>query len=148
MANYKRKSVLVQRRLQLKLIGIFFAICSLAALLQVALMAQSFLSIAHATPEGAEAIRAALPGLLAKNLAWTLMLLIPFMLLVGMNLTNKVAGPAYGIHKYLGEVIESGRIARPCTVRDGDELGGLANAVNAAFARIEQDRPQAGGAQR
>ncbi len=148
MANYKRKIVLVQRKLQLKLIGIFFAICCLAALLQVALMAQSFLSIAHSAPEGAEAIRAALPGLLLKNLGWTLLLLIPFMLLVGMNLTNKVAGPAYGIHKYLGEVIQSGRVERPCTIRKGDELEALANAVNAALARIEQDRPQTGGAQR
>lgn len=147
MANYKRKSVMVQRKLQLKLIGIFFAISCLAALLQIALMAQSFLSIAHATPTGAEQIRAALPGMLATNLGWTMMLLVPFIFMVGMNLTNKVAGPAYGIQKYLGEVIQTGQVSRPCTVRAGDELGGLANAVNRALARIDQDRTDPSGTQ-
>lgn len=147
MANHKRKSVLVQRKLQLKLIGIFLVISCLAALLQIGLMAQSFLAIAQATPEGAEQIRTALPGLLARNLGWTLMLLVPFIFLVGMNLTNKVAGPAYSIHKYLGEVLESGRISRPCSLRQGDELVGLANAVNAALARIDQDRDPNRGTQ-
>ncbi len=140
MPPKKRTNRLVSKPLQLKLIATFGALACAAAIVQIALLGQAFLSLAGKMPSIQDQIYAALPGLLIKNLLWALGFLIPCVLLVGLRVTHKVAGPAYRIARHLQTTIEKGSPAAPCRVRKHDQLQGLVAALNSAFEKLVSDR--------
>ena len=140
MSNPYRKKKLINLQLQLKLIGTFTAISCFAALAQVVLLSQSMISLSEELGDASAEFRKRLPEVLASDVGWTLGFLIPFMLLVGVHITHKVAGPVYRIDCYLGEVAEKGEVTIPCRVRDEDEMQLLVRSVNAAFERLVADR--------
>lgn len=142
MSPRKRTNRLVRRPLQLKLIAIFGAMACAAAIVQIGLLGQAFLSLAGKMPAIQDQIYSALPGVLAKNLLWALGFLVPCVLLVGMRVTHKVAGPAYRIARYLQNTVETGPPSAPCRIRKHDQLQGLVAAINAAFERLTADRAQ------
>ncbi|MDF1836995.1 MAG: hypothetical protein P1V35_03925 [Planctomycetota bacterium] len=148
----QRKKKLNKPKLQLRMIGIFLAISSFAAFGQALLLAQSLMDLGLSLddPEVARAVQEALPGMLASNILWTVVFLLPFSLLVGIHVTHRVAGPAYRIEKHLEEVANGQDPKKPCFLRQNDELQELSNAMNGAFVRLsstsETQEPQTAGA--
>ncbi len=150
--NAQRKKKLNKPKLQLRMIGIFVAISGFAAIGQALLLAQSLMDLGLSLddPEVARAVQEALPGMLASNMMWTGLFLVPFSLLVGVHVTHRVAGPAYRIEKHLEDVANGQDPMTPCFLRQNDELKELSSAMNGAFVRLsstpEPQKPQTVGA--
>lgn len=143
MVHSKRSIRLVSKRLQFKLLTAFLTVSCFAAFVQMALLAGTLLSAGSEMPLGDSAIHAVVRSVLKVNLLITIGILLPIMSLIGLRVTMRVAGPAYRINQYLQDLIQAGTAQKPCQIRKDDELQGLVTALNAAVARIEQDRIQA-----
>ncbi len=141
MAKMQRKKKLNKPRLQLKMIGIFLAISGFAAFGQALLLSQSLmsLSVTIEDPTVARTVHDAMPGILTTNLLWTALFLLPFIFLVGLHVTHRIAGPAYRIERYLREVAETGQVQEPCMVRQDDELQNLAESINRTFQSLQAE---------
>lgn len=136
MVPHKRTNRLVRKPLQIKLIAVFGAMACAATLVQIALLGQAFASLAGQLPAIRDQIYSALPGLLLRNLLWALGFLIPCVLLVGLRVTHRVAGPAYRIARHLDELRTQGASGATCRIRSHDHLQGLVKALNAAVERL------------
>lgn len=140
--QFKRKKKLIDKPLQLKLIGVFVAIGMTCALFQIVLVNFGLLEVAKAAPTGGEEILARARGMMFNNVLWTIGALVPLMTCVGLILTHRVAGPAYRMTQHCRAIAEGGPV-RPCKIRQDDELQELCNAMNAAFERVTAGAPQA-----
>ncbi len=135
MQNFKRKKKLIDKSLQLKMVGIFVAIGCTCALFQVILVNNGLLNIARSAPSGGDLILKQARGMMLENVAWTLGAMIPLMTCIGIVLTHRVAGPAYRMKQYcLG--IAAGEPITKCSVRKHDELKDLCEALNAAIEHL------------
>ena len=142
MSKTQRKKKLNKPYLQLKMIGIFLAISGFAAFGQALLLSQSLMNLSVGIEDAkvARVVHDAMPGILTTNLMWTSLFLLPFIFLVGLQVTHRIAGPAYRIETYLRQVAEDGDISQPCTVRQHDELKNLAGAINRTLAKLADQR--------
>jgi signal transduction histidine kinase len=61
--------------------------------------------------------------------------LLPTMLVVGILVTHRIAGPVYRFEQYLG-ALARGENPGPCHIRRGDELQELCQQINAAFETL------------
>lgn len=132
---YKRKKKLINRSLQLKMIGVFTAIGCTCALFQVVLLNFGLLELARESGGNGVDILKAARGLMFENMLWTFGALIPLMTCVGLVITHRVAGPAYRMTEHCKAIAAGGEV-RPCKVRDDDELQDLCEALNGVIAKI------------
>lgn len=133
--TYKRRKKLINKRLQLKMIGVFTAIGGVCALFQIVLVNFSLLEVAKNAPAGGDQILHEARSMMFTNVAWTLGALVPLMVCVGLVVTHRVAGPAYRMTQHCKAIAEGAPVTT-CKIREGDELGDLCDALNAAMARI------------
>lgn len=132
---HKRKRKLINKPLQLKLVGIFTAIGATCALFQVILINTSLLQLAQSIPNGGEQLLEQSRWLVLKNTMWTLGVLLPLMVCVGIAATHRVAGPAYRMTQHLKEIAAGGPV-RACKIRKHDEFSELCDALNAALEQL------------
>ena len=146
--NHQRKQKLNKPKLQLRMVGIFLAISGFAAFGQALLLAQSLmdLSMNIEDPTVAHGVQNAMPGILSTNLMWTTLFLLPFIVMVGLHVTHRIAGPAHRIEGYLRDVAQGADPMKPCLIRANDELQELVTAVNGAFVRLSTN-PKPHGAE-
>lgn len=130
--KYKRRKKLINKSLQLKLVGVFTAIGSTCALFQIVLVNYGLLEIAKSAPGGGNEILEKARGMMLTNVAWTLGALVPLMTCIGIVLTHRIAGPAYRMTQHCKEIAAGGAI-RTCKIRKDDELQELCDALNAAI---------------
>ena len=140
MTHRIRKRKLINSGLQLKLITTFLLVACVASLFQVLLLNRSLLNMARSMDSNGQAVLAQLPQLLFNNLLLTMVVLVPVMVVVGMLVTHRVAGPIYRFQKHF-EAIANGEQVRPCKIRQGDELQELCSKINAAVDRLQADSP-------
>lgn len=132
MTYQKRRRKIIDRPLQLRLVGSFLAVACLAALFQVILLNNSMLGLAREMQELGDEVLSHTPKLLARNVALTLGVLIPCVLVVGILVTHRIAGPTYRFRMYLNEIAENGAPERPCRIRRNDELHDICALLNRA----------------
>ena len=135
--SHRRRQVLVDRRLQLRLIGwltlitlcalVFQAGLFLSALADVATLASSDPQIAFE-----QALRSGTRMLFVSVAA-----VLPLMVIVGTLTTFRIAGPLYRIQQFLEDVV-AGKAPADCALRKDDELTRLRDLVNAATAEQRQ----------
>ena len=95
--KHLRRKKLVDPGLQLRLVSSFAGIAVMAMLLQfVLLVFQLTRGVTGLGPHGAE-LAAAVPGLLLKVLALTVIVVVPLTFLVGVTLTHRFAGPVLSL---------------------------------------------------
>jgi hypothetical protein len=135
MQKFKRKKKLINKSLQLKMVGIFTAIGCTCALFQVILINSGLLKVAKAAPSGGEEILRQARGMMVENVAWTLGSMIPLMTCIGIVLTHRIAGPAYRMTEHC-KAIAAGEPVTTCKIRKGDELRELCDALNAAIDHL------------
>ncbi|MCA9000286.1 MAG: hypothetical protein KDB61_00085 [Planctomycetes bacterium] len=134
-----RTRKLIDKSLQLKLVGAFIAVGCVATLFQVILLNQSMLNLsADLGPEG-DALLSATPSILTRGILVTLGLLVPALTLVGILTTHRIAGPAYRMRCYFQEIAKSGNVTYKCRIRKHDELQGMCDLVNRAVERVQAD---------
>ena len=132
-SKFKRSKKLVNSGLQLRLIGAFGGVAAMACMFQVYLVHSTLMPVISASdgpPDTAE-----LYGVLISNVVLTFAVLFPLMLVVGILITHRVAGPIYRFEQHLG-AIARGENPGVCRIRKGDELQGLCDSINAAMHNL------------
>jgi len=133
--KHLRKRKLIDKSLQLRMVAIFVTIGCASVLFQVILMNASLLELARETSDGGLAMLESARGRVAMNIVWTLGVMIPLMVSIGIASTHRVAGPAYRMRRHLEEIAAGGPVTR-CRIRKGDEFQALCDALNAAIERL------------
>ncbi len=134
-----RTRKLIDKSLQLRLVGAFISVGCVAALFQVVLLNNSMLELSGELAKNGDILLAKTPDLLTRCLLATLGLLIPALALVGILITHRIAGPAYRMRCYFQEIEASGKVTYKCRIRKHDELQGMCNLVNKAVERVQKD---------
>ncbi len=142
--NHKKKlrtRKLIDKSLQLRLVGAFVAVGCVATLFQVVLLNQSMLSLSKDLARNGDFLLAETPAVLVRSVLITLGVLVPAMTLVGVLITHRIAGPAYRMRMYLKEIEESGEVTYACRIRKHDELQDMCGLLNQAISRIQEGVP-------
>ena len=124
--------------LQLKLVGSFLGMTSLALLLQFLLLGGQLTSMLSQIPRHGGDVAQEVPGLLVSVLLLSAAVVLPLMFGLGVVMTHKIAGPVHRFEEYLGQIARGERVG-PCRIRKGDELQELCRRLNSAIARLRRD---------
>ncbi len=133
-----RRKKLIKFPLQMRLVATFLAIACAAALFQVFLLNRSIMSLVADLPKEGEIVLNQLPTLLLINLGLTFAVLFPIMVMVGIAVTHRIAGPVYRFEQHL-DAIARGEHPGECRIRTNDELHDLCEKINRAVARLRED---------
>ncbi len=135
--SFRRKQFLIKRGLQFRYIGIVFGIALLASIVTgytVFATGWTLLGekLANVYPQGR-----LLSVLRTTNLVLirNLLFVSPFIFLLGLFFSHKIAGPVYKIEKSVREISE-GNLALKIKLRKGDEFWSLANIINTMTENI------------
>ncbi len=131
-----RTTKLVDSALQFKIVGAFLAVACVAALFQVLLTNNAMMGVVRQSPLMGDQLLAQIPGILVRNLAITLGILIPVTMVVGILVTHRIAGPIFNMERYLRRIAAGKPPETGCRLREGDDLRELCGAINAAIAYL------------
>jgi methyl-accepting chemotaxis protein len=137
MPPFLRRKKLIQPRLQLRLIGSFTGLATLAMLLQFLFLGGQLMKAVGQLDDGGGTLADAIPGMLIGVLGISLLLFLPIVFILGLMQTNKIAGPAHRFEMYL-RAIARGEQTEPCRIRAGDELQSLCDAINEATSSLRR----------
>jgi hypothetical protein len=131
--HFRRRWMLVNRRLQLR-IALYFVLVAAGALgLEAWLVHREVAALADEPTISTAALLEAWPGVLARRAAQALLLALPVLVGVAIAVSFRVAGPMYRFEKFLREVRDEGRTA-PCTLRQQDDFQEFCTLLNDALA--------------
>jgi len=139
MQKYSRTQKIIQPGFQFRLVGMFTGIGTLALLLQFMIVGFLLTGAAATVQNEGGNLLDELPGVLLKTMLFSLGMLVPVLFGMGILLTFRVAGPAHRMKTHL-RAIANGAEPGPCRIREGDQLQDLCAALNAALARLSEDR--------
>jgi hypothetical protein len=129
--RHKRRRVLIQPRVQLRIVLAFLAAACISTLVQVLLLSHSLSSLAGTLPTEGNVVLEEMPRILRNQVLLTFLLMAPLMLAVGVLETFRIVGPLYRFEQYLREVA-AGRRPGPCRIRKNDALHELCDLLNEA----------------
>lgn len=130
--HHKRSIKLIQPGLQMRMVGAFLGLSVLGLLTQVLMLAAQLTSTASEMPTGGLYLARELPGMLTQSLLVSFLLLLPAVLLIGIRITFKIAGPLHRFERHLDE-IRKGEWPEPCRIRDSDDLQDFCELLNGAL---------------
>jgi len=140
--KHSRKKKLVKSRLQLRLIAVFLAIACASMLFQVVVLNWSLLRFARDLGVESNELLTGLPALLLVNVGITGLVLIPTMLVIGIQVTHRIAGPIHNFEQFLDRIAE-GTETGDCKIRKTDELQEFCTKLNRTI-NILRERAEAG----
>jgi len=136
-ATFRRRKFLIKKGLQFRYIGIVFALALLASIVTgytVFATGWTLLGekLANVYPQGRLVYVFRTTNLvLIRNLLF----ISPFIFILGLLFSHKIAGPVFRIEKTLYE-ISNGNLALRIKLRKGDELWDLADIINTMTGNI------------
>lgn len=139
--RFSRRNRLPRPRLQLRLVGAFAGLCALAIVAQTLAMGAQMTELAESLPADGPRLADSLPSALWSSLAWSCALVLPAVLIIGVQLTFRIAGPLYRFEHHL-RAVTRGEQPGPCKIRKGDDLQELCELINDA---LEVARTQGSG---
>ena len=125
----KRRQKLIDSRLQLKLVAVFAVTSFIAMVVQALFLGSRLSDTARRLPAEGEQLREMIPGMFAVILGISVFVFLPLVVMVGIHLTFRVAGPLYRFRQYLDDV-ENRRPTDKCAIRKGDQLQHLCELIN------------------
>lgn len=81
----------------------------------------------------------ALPGLMLELFVLSVLVLVPVLFIVAIMTTFRIAGPLYGLERYLRSVADGNAVGRFST-RKGDRIDGIRDALNDALDTVREGR--------
>lgn len=132
-----RTNKLPKPGLQFRLSMFFVSITCVAAMFQVFLINRALYDIARILPNDQEQVLDALPDVFYSGIAWTVFVLMPVMLMFGMFVTFRIAGPVRRMEQHLDD-IASGKEVGDCQLRARDELHDLCDAFNRGIRALRE----------
>ena len=144
MANettYKRKQYLVDRAYQLRFVTRLFLIILLVA--TASALVSSILVWRNTYTPGQTSQEVFIVALVAisSTLLVELLLAIPLIFVLGIRQSHRIVGPMNRIKQTLA-AIGQGDFSKRITLRQGDALEDLANAINQMAERLQQRFPR------
>lgn len=136
-SKYKRSRKLINRRLQLRLVGACLAITSIALMLQFLLLGFLVTKSASELDGGGGALADQLPAMLLGVLGVTFVLILPAVVLIGIRMTFRFAGPLYRIEQYMLAMSRGEKVGK-LSIREDDELHSLCDAINLALGHTSE----------
>lgn len=136
--RYKRRKKLIKPRLQLKIVATFVCLACISVLIQTIVFNLALIKLSKTTDLDTATMLVELPNVLTSSLMVSLALLLPAMIIVGIMLTFRIAGPVYRFETYL-RATANGEKLGPCRLRARDELHELCGLINEALARARAD---------
>jgi hypothetical protein len=133
----KRKKKLINPRLQLRLVGIFFCAACLAVQVEAILITLTMTRLSRTLGNDGSALLEQVPEFVRTNLLLTFAILTPVMLAVGIVATFKIAGPLHNFEQFL-RAVRDGQQVEPCRIRKGDELQTLCTLINEVTAPLRE----------
>jgi len=142
-SSERRKKKLIEPRIQKRFVLIFLSTTALAMLVQALVVSHLLLRVADRLPNDGVELKAELLGTLTSSLTFTLLLLTPLTLAVGIASTHKIVGPLYRFRLYLTQ-LAAGERPQPCRIREDDELQDLCALLNRATEPLRRSDAPAG----
>jgi methyl-accepting chemotaxis protein len=139
MATFRRRQKLPKRKLQLKLTLIFVGMVALGLMLQFLLFMRELTMVGERLPNDGAVLMDEASGMLATAFLASCAVLLPITFVIGVLTTFRIAGPIYRFEKFLGSIAK-GEDPGECTLRKGDELLELCDALNKAVKRLREDK--------
>ena len=136
-ATFKRKKKLINPRLQLRIILIFFCAAALAVQLEAVLIAITLSRLAKTMPNDGAELTERMPEFVRTNLILAFVVLAPLMLVIGVIATFKICGPLYRFEVFL-RAVRDGRQIEPCRIRKDDELHDFCTLLNEVTAPLRE----------
>lgn len=145
MSRPKRRQILIQPGLQIRLCLTFLCVSLLCITFQFVLLQMALASAAQTAQAAAEAadgaVTAVSPELLGigrQHLLWSIIVLVPVTFLIGIRTTFRLAGPIWKLERHM-ERLSAGEEPGALFFRKGDEFQDLPDLVNDAVARVKHD---------
>ena len=137
-ARYKRKQYIVAPKFQLRYIGLILMLVFLTGILcsYVVYYTSMLLlgdKLANVYPQGR---LISIVNTVNLRILFSLVLVTPLVVVIGIYASHKIAGPIYRIEKYLGSMA-AGDFSVPLTLRKHDELLSLADGINAVAESVK-----------
>ena len=138
---YKRKQYLVDRAYQLRFVTRLFLIILLVA--TASALVSSILVWRNTYTPGQTSQEVFIVALvaIASTLLIELLLAIPLIFVLGIRQSHRIVGPMNRIKQTLA-AIGQGDFSKRITLRQGDALEDLANAINQMAERLQQRFPR------
>ncbi|MFH0764463.1 MAG: hypothetical protein V1927_05615 [Candidatus Omnitrophota bacterium] len=129
--KFKRKQYLVQKKFQLKYVGLILALTFLtAALCSYVVYYTTMINLgeklASVYPQGR---LVSIVKMVNFRIILSVLLVSPLVALIGILLSHKIAGPIFRMETFLKNMT-AGDLASKITLRTGDELISLADGIN------------------
>ena len=142
-AKDRRRSTLVQPRLQWKMIGACGLMIVGALVVNAIGLTLLLRGLAAELPTDGMLLLERLPGRLAGMLLVTTLLVGPLVLALGLRYSHRIAGPLFRIERALRNALTEGEY-EDLRLRRGDELQELAGVAAGLLRRLEALEKQAG----
>jgi hypothetical protein len=140
-ASHRRRRKLVKPGIQLALSGVFAGVSILSLLLQALLFSSLLTSTADRMPVGGNYLIDLMPTLLLRSVLFSLGIVLPLTLAVGVLATFRIAGPVHRFEAFLRAVIQGVQLG-PCKIRKGDAFGDLCELINEATEPLRRREAQ------
>jgi signal peptidase II len=140
MPRSRRRTHLIQPRLQIKLIAAFMGMSTLALLLQFIVFTSRLSELAADLPQDGPLVLERIPSTVLWTGFLSFAVLLPLTFMVGVLVTFRVAGPLYRFEMFLKAIIRGERPA-DFRLRKNDELQELCVLLNQATAAL-RSRPE------
>jgi len=129
--KFKRKQYLIHKKFQLKYVGLILALMILtAALCSYVVYYTSMISLgeklANVYPQGR---LVSIVKIVNFRIMLSVLLITPLVVLTGIFLSHKIAGPIYRMESFL-KSMSAGDLTGRIVLRKGDELNNLAEGIN------------------
>lgn len=138
--SYKRKSKLALPGFQYQMIARLIGISAIGITLEFMLVFGQLQSALNRAQAGEQELAEALGQGLMTALLLSLGLVLPFVAILGVELSFRIAGPIYAVNRYLRGVA-SGEQSKPFKLRDGDQFQFLRESVNDAVSSLKHETP-------
>lgn len=134
--QYRRKRKIIDPELQFGLMLYALMAGGVAVLIHGLLVTRAISQLAMEGKKGDELLTA-VPGIVVIDSLITMAVLIPIVILIGRQITLRLAGPLYRFRVFLRSVID-GEEAEPCRIRKGDLFVDLCDLINGATIPARQ----------
>jgi hypothetical protein len=141
MNQTRRRTQLIKPWLQIQIGLGCLSIAAIVVVVQGVNLSHALMRVASDLPSEGGLVLSEMSGIITSNVLFTLALLTPLLITVGVLLTFRIAGPLHRIETYL-EAVLAGKERRPCTLRDGDSLQELCSLVNRVSAPMREAVPE------
>jgi len=138
--KFKRTQYFVAKKFQLKYVGLILLLMFATAIMcsyvvyytSMVLLGEK---LANVYPQGR---LMGIIGSVNMRMLLTVLLMTPIVAIIGIYLSHKIAGPIVRMERFL-DTIASGDFRARIVLRQGDELTGLANAMNRLQDSLKKD---------